>query len=134
MLFKLTFCYPIQCQLTNPTEVISKSDEKIITTDFISRASLAYYLDPEEEYVLMRSRWRETMNDPKWKIWVINDDLIKKIEEQHFSGWAVIPPVTFQLVSAQTLDRYDQMMGQPVKQFPLGARPLNIYYLGSTNQ
>lgn len=107
------------------------SDEKIITTDFISRASLAYYLDPDEEYVLMRSRWRETANEREWKIWVINDELIKKIEEHRFSGWAVIPPVTFQLVSAQTLDRYNQMMGQPVKQFQLGARPLNIYHLGS---
>jgi uncharacterized membrane protein len=108
------------------------SDEKIITTDFISRASLAYYLDPEEEYGLMRSRWRDITNDPEWKIWVINDELINKIEEHRFSGWAVIPPVTFQLVSAQTLDRYNRMMGQPVKQFQLGARSLNIYYLGST--
>ena len=106
--------------------------ERVITTDFISRASLAYYLVPEAEYVLMRKQWRETTNNPQWKIWVINDELIKKIQEQRFSGWAVIPPVTFRLVSIETLDSYNDMMGHPVKQFQLGQRPLNIYYLRST--
>ena len=107
-------------------------EEKVITTDFISRASLAYYLSPEAEYVVMRKRWLETTNSPAWKIWVINDELIKKIQEKRFSGWAVIPPVAFEVVSIQTLDNYNKMMGQSVKQLPLGKRALNIYYLQST--
>ena len=106
--------------------------ERVVTTDFISRASLAYYLAPEAEYVLMRTHWRETTNNPRWKIWVINDELIQQIEAQRFSGWAVIPPVAFKIVSLETLDSYNVMMGHPVRQFQLGKRPLNIYYLRST--
>ena len=106
-------------------------EEKVITTDFISRASLAYYLAPEAEYVVMRRQWLETTNKPDWKIWVINDEIINEIQEKRFTGWAVIPPVSFELVSLETLDGYNQMMGQPVKQFPLGTRPLNLYHLRS---
>jgi uncharacterized membrane protein len=103
------------------------ADEKVITTDFISRACLAYYLDPEADYVIMKKRWRETANEPGWKVWVINDELIAAIEEQRFSGWVVIPPSAFLAVSEEQLDAYNARMGQPVKQFKLFKRALNIY-------
>ena len=102
-------------------------DEKVITTDFISRACLAYYLDPEADYVIMKERWRETANDPGWKIWVLTDELLAAIEEQRFSGWVVIPPSAFLAVTEEQIDEYNARMGRPVKQFKLFKRALNIY-------
>jgi len=110
----------------------SGGEEKIVISDCITRGCLAYYLVPEAEYVVMRKYWLETINDPRWKIWVINEELIKKIEEKRFSGWVVIPPVASKGVSKQALSNYNKMMGQPVKQFKMGRRSLNIYYLQSS--
>lgn len=107
----------------------SREEEKVITTDFISRSCLAYYLVPEADYVIMGKRALESTNDSEGKIWVVNDELIERIEAKRFPGWAVIPPETYGAVSAQTLDEYNTIMGWPVKQFKFEERNLNIYYV-----
>lgn len=105
----------------------ASADEKVVTSDFISRACLAYYLDPEANYAIMRSRWRDTANKPGWKIWVINERLLRDIEEKRLSGWAIIPPSALLAVTEAQLDEYNDLMGRPVKQFKLFKRSLNIY-------
>jgi len=109
----------------------SVGKEKVVISESVCRGCLAYYLVPEADYVVMRKYWLETINDPRWKIWVINEELIKKIEEKRFSGWVVIPPVASKGVSKQALNKYNKMMGQPVRQFKMGERSLNIYYVQS---
>jgi 4-amino-4-deoxy-L-arabinose transferase-like glycosyltransferase len=104
-------------------------EEKIITSDFISRACLAYYLDPGADYVIMRARWRDTANDPGWKIWVMDDRLLREIQEKRFSGWAVIPPSALLAVTEGQLDAYNALLGRPVRQYPVFPRSLNIYRL-----
>lgn len=105
------------------------ADEKVVTSDFISRGCLAYYLDPEADYVIMRERWRETVNEPGWKIWIMDEGLDVAIKEKRFSGWAVIPPSALLAVTEEQLDAYNARMGQPVKQFRIFDRSLNIYRL-----
>ncbi len=108
-----------------------KPGEKVITTDFLSRGSLAYYLDPDCEYVLMNKNWLETCNNPSWLIWVINDEIMDKIQNHDFSGWTVIPPTTFRLVSNNNIEKYNQLMGESRKKFALGGGHLNVYYFNT---
>jgi len=108
------------------------ADEKIVTSDFISRGCLAYYLDPEADYVIMKERWRETANDPAWKIWIMDDGLMSAIQEKRFSGWVVLPPSALLAVTEAQLDEYNDLMGRPVKQFKLFKRSLNIYRMPGT--
>jgi hypothetical protein len=82
----------------------------------------------------MRARWRETANDPGWKIWVMDDELIAEIKGKRFSGWVVIPPSAFLAVAEQQLDEYNALMGQPVKQYHISQRSLNIYRIQSSTR
>ncbi len=109
------------------------AEEKIVTSDFISRACLAYYLEPAADYVIMRARWRDTANEPGWKIWVIDEPLIREIEGKRFSGWVIIPPSALLAVSEKQLDAYNAMLGEPVRQYPGFRRFLNIYHLGGSH-
>jgi uncharacterized membrane protein len=106
-----------------------RGEEKVITTDCLSRSCLAYYLDPGADYVIMGKRGLESANVPGDKIWVVNDQLLAGIKAKRFLGWAAIPPTAYDAIGEQTLDEYNVLMGRPVQQFTFQDRNLNIYYL-----
>lgn len=108
----------------------SSGGEKIFTTDAVNRSFLSYYGDPEADYRVMGSYWRIFKNKPSWKIWVINDTIVKSIQEKRLSGWIVIP--SYFMGGARNSyfqENYRQLLGVPAKTFTTQAGPLQIFHL-----
>jgi 4-amino-4-deoxy-L-arabinose transferase-like glycosyltransferase len=70
----------------------SNSDERVIATEIYSRTCLGYYLEPQASYIITRPDFKDQTNNISAKIWVLNDDLLKKIQNHQWEGWFVLSP------------------------------------------
>ena len=106
--------------------------EKIITTEIYSRGCLGYYLDRHAEYSFMQNRWMESRNDPRWRIWALQDDTILAITAGQVRGWFVMPPILSGVPDPETMrERLRKILPQPSMIFKTQGRgrPLAIYRL-----
>lgn len=84
----------------------------IYVSDVISRSCLAYYVEPNSEYVYMRNKWTRPTSLPEWKIQILSESDQDEIHWGKFKGWLVLPD------------------GGPGMNFPLSQKPVITFPTG----
>jgi mannosyltransferase len=104
----------------------SQPGDKIVIPDRYSRGCLAYYLEPNADYVFMKPGWIKEVNVLENRIWLIRPDRAKMPKE----AWLVIPP---QSLPGLGRDEYKKMVenNTPAASFKTQGKgnPLEIYRL-----
>lgn len=78
--------------------------DKIIVTDKISRGCLAYYLEPEAEYVVFREGCNHPENKDENAVWIWDQAVREKIAKREMKGWIIITPQTFEPIDRAGID------------------------------
>ena len=108
--------------------------EKIAIVDPLDRGCLAYYADPLASYSIMRPDWRLCANQDPWRIWIIDDAVLKKLKERQLACWVVSPSFVFHKTCnthffSQYRQELERLFGPPVQEFPTQGPALQLFYV-----